>query len=319
MTMTDEQLEALLREHYARRSDVRPSAALGARVAAIPVTTRAGAGARVERLVLPIAAAVLVALTALAVRLAIVGGPGSAPAPTTPPAPEVGPPLIDGAGIVRVDPVILPLTVAAIVVVALVAFAWRPGRAARVRRLVAIGGSVSVGLAVFALATSEPIDWRDGEFVGGTAVARTDPPTEHDQRPTQVLGLAPGEAFAFSVTLTNTAPVPVTIRGLLDTHAVGARLVAAGLPARGEDGAIDLARPGAPLPVTVGAGDRVDVLVMGRADECVTTPTTPGSETMVVFDGLYLVYDVLGWGRSSYVQLPVNVAVPLVEGCSPPG
>jgi hypothetical protein len=318
--MTDETgFERGLRTMLARRDPGAPPAALTVEVRGRLATEagrrRWGFG-RVGGVVTPVltAVAVLVVVGAISLRPAAVG-PGASPAP----APSVLPATAtDGSGIApEILPPFLLALVAAGLVVGLLWVAWHSAR-----RL--------IGYAAFAAALGIVWIWSmigapsaltiDGGIFG--VVPYASPPSGSGDSWVAADG---DSQFEILVTLTNASQLPVRILGIpkpsvpsfgTPPRILMARIVGLGSwPSMGECCLPEGVRPFEPL--TLAAGQSLDVAFIGRAGACGTTPG--GSGGWGGFSSVPIVYEQYTIVYRAEIALPHQVNIPQTVPCSPEG
>ena len=310
----DERLADNLRAMLARRDPGLARTDLGPElVAYVRAQSASAPNERRRRLVEALGTvATIAAVVGVAIVLAMprqtgsLDSPGSGSFPANVPFDPVG-----GSGLVPREngwPVVLiPL---ALVLTA----GWRVrGLVGRGERLYLGAGFVALAIAGVRLATYDSVAWTDGSFaVGPASDARVGEPTARGQ--TRVTFTVPPEGvLTFGFDVTNTGPLPITLRGLVSTDPEFAwgRIGAVGVPPSGEVTAeVERLRP--LEPTIVAPGGKLFIVIAGIASPCALgrdntdDPNSTGAYILPVD----VVYDIVGIRRVTAVQLPFEGDIP---------
>lgn len=311
----DERLAADLRAVLARRDPGPARADLGAEIVgrvrahAMSVSTE-----RRRRLVEALGTiATLAAVVGIAIALTMPRPTGSLGSSDTGSAPADVPfDPVGGSGLVPREngwPVVLiPLGL-------IVAAGW-PVRAlvGRRGRLLLGAGFVAVAIVGVRLATYDSVAWTDGSFAAGPArdVHVREPTPRGQTRVT--FTVPPGGVLTFGFDVTNTGPLPITLRGLVPSDPAFAwgRIGAAGVPPSGDVTAeVERLRP--LEPTIVSPGEKLFIVIAGIASPCALgrdntdDPRATGAYILPVD----VVYDIVGIRRVTAVQLPFEGYIPV--------
>jgi hypothetical protein len=328
--MTDDAFETTLRAWLAGRATTGAGVTLRARIAAVPTD---GGSSRVAPIRRPgrwlasigLAASLVIGLAWLATRAFALRprvGPGaSGDAMSSFPPLD---PTVEGVGVVDVGFSPLPVIVVAAVVVGLAVVIWRTRR----RWVRAFAGGALV-LVVAAVSTISNASWIG---FGPTGAWATGLGFDHWGTETQSVAgsdqaffhVRPGEPFTFSFTLTNHAPVPITVEGLVpDAPNLGFRLTGLGLqrPIAGVDPdgwavSADVAESVPFTPIQIQPDQYRLIVVTGKAGPCAGGWEAGTNATGMSFDRITLAYSAVGAERTEQVPLPLTVEIPIVEGCT---
>lgn len=328
--MTDETFETTLRAWLADRAPVAASPSLRARIAAVPT---ADVPSRLTPIGGPagwlasigIAAMVVVGLTWLATSgLVLRSGNGSGDGPDAVPALPPLDPTVVGVGVVEAGFEPLPIVTVGVLVIGLAVVIVRT----RLRwvRALAVGAVVLLLALVLTISNTSWIGFGpNGAWAAGLGfdhwgtIGQTD-----DASQNAVFHVRPGEPFTFAFTLTNHAPVPLTVEGLVpEPPLVGFQLTGLGLQ-RSVDGVEPDQWPVSALPadsvpftpVQLQPGADRLIVVTGMAGPCAGGWEAAGNATSMSTDRITLAYSVLGAERTEQVTLPLTVEIPIVMGCS---
>lgn len=324
--MTDDRFETTLRAWLADRAPAGASPSLSARIAAVPAETASSRALEIGRPArwiasIGLAASFVVALAWVATRGAVVR-PGDGSVGATPSLPPLDPTAV-GVGVVEVGFQWLPAIVLVAAVIGLAVVILREPRP-RVRALTAVV-LVAMVASVSMISSSSWIGFGpSGALAAGLGF-------DHWGTETQSVAgsdhaffhLRPGEPFTFSFTLTNHAPIPVTIEGLVpDPSNAGFQLTGLGLqrPVAGL-GPDQWPISGLPAdnvpftPIQIEPGSYRLIVVTGKAGPCAGGWEAGSNATSMSTDQITLAYSALGAERTEQVQLPLTVEIPMVMGC----
>jgi hypothetical protein len=326
--MTGDRFESTLRAWLADRAPAGASPSLSARIAAVPAETASSRRSAIGRPVrwvasMGLAASFVVALAWVATRGVLVR-PGNGSVGATPSLPPLDPTAI-GVGVVAAPGVSwLPVLVIGAVVVGFAVVIWRT-RKRWVRALA--GGTLVVVLAV--VSTISNSSWIGFGPTGAWAAGLG---FDHWGTETQSVAgsdhaffhLRPGEPFTFSFTLTNHAPIPITIQGMIqDPPNAGFQLTGLGLqrpvPGVEPDGWPVSGLPAdnvAFTPVRIEPSAYRLIVVTGKAGPCAGGWEDAANATSMSTNVVTLAYSSLGLERTEQVLLPLTVEIPVVQGCS---
>ena len=325
--MTDESgspdLESRLRSTLAARDPGAPPVALAARIRsdrqASPGVVRGALGR-----VIGIAAAVAATALGIAVIAAVTvrrpmdtaPSPGSVGASVAPPFD----PTADGSGIVaggnESGPVVLLIVVVA--VLALVAWSMVGRRWLRLLPLALAVGAVVAGLN---LINDDYVRWTEGSWQYGLGFVETpDDPLADPTPRTPLFVVPPNGVLTFGLDVHNVAPVPITILGLAEDPRSMAwgHVSALGLLDDPDNHSMDEpSHTRAFAPTTVVPGDRLFLIVAGRASACAVDRPNTGSvgEAGASFGQIDVVYEILGVRRTTTVSLPFSPQLPMDAAC----
>ncbi|HEY5434364.1 MAG TPA: hypothetical protein VIK13_03975 [Candidatus Limnocylindrales bacterium] len=273
---------------------------------------------------------------AAAVVLVVMGHPGELVAPGVGAGPTgtLGPtfdPRMAGPGLVGAGiPTEWVVALLALSGVALVAFAMRLGGRRGFALIVAVV-LVGVGVAQTLTADVGPGPVTSNRGVGVTFVA---PPAGSSAKDVAYITAAPGEPFAFMVSISNDGSMPIRLLGLRDPAAADDSLapsitapVGPGITAVRRDTApnggtfgMDAAVP--LTPIDLEPGEFVVLYVVGQAGQCAFGPTyDPSLGSTVGYTGLRdleVVYSVYGMPRTATLEWPYDILEPSPDSACPP-
>ena len=130
------------------------------------------------------------------------------------------------------------------------------------------------------------------------------------------IGVAPGQPFVLSVEISNPAPIPMTIHGIVrDQQSAAFPNWQAIWISTTDSNTYDSPTAGSRIftPVEVPPSGSVYLHFVGIADRCAAGPT--GSDRFVRVDDLPIAYEVLGLRSQADVDLFEGVAEPDTPGC----
>jgi hypothetical protein len=130
------------------------------------------------------------------------------------------------------------------------------------------------------------------------------------------IGVAPGQPFVFSVEISNPAPIPMTILGIVrDQQSAAFPNWQAIWISTTDSNTYDSPTAGSRIftPVEVPPSGSVFLHFVGIADSCAAGPA--GSDTFVGVGDLRIAYEVLGLRSQSNVRLNDDVEEPTRHGC----
>lgn len=325
--MTDDRFESTLRVWLADRAPAGASPSLSARIAAVPAETASSRALEIGRPArwvasIALAASFVVALAWVATRGVLVR-PGNGSVGATPSLPPLDPTVV-GAGVVEVGFQWLPAIILATAVIGLAAVILLERR--RWVRSVAGFAVVAVVASASIISNSSWIGFGPNGSWGaglgfdhwGTA-ATTDDSSDH-----AVFHVRPGEPFTFAFTVTNHAPVPITIEGMIENPPnLGFQITGLGLqrpiPGVVSDGwpVSGLPADSVPFtPVQIEPNAYRLIVVTGKAGPCAGGWEDPAKAASTSTDVITLAYSALGAERSEQVRLPGAIEIPIVQGCS---
>ncbi len=326
--MTDDPFESALRAWLADRAPAGASPSLSARIAAVPTdapsSLRSAIG-RPARLVasMGVVASFIVALAWLAMRVALVR-PGGGSVGATPSFPPLDPTAV-GVGVVAA-PGIQWLAVIAILAV-LIGLAVSILRERRRWARGILGATFVLVSAAFSMISNST--WigfgPNGSWGAGLGFDHWGTATESVAGiDDAVFHVRPGEPFTFAFTVTNHAPVPLTIEGLVPNPPnSGFQLTGLGLqrPVQGLEPdqwpVSGLPADSVPFtPIRIEPNAFRLIVVTGKAGPCAGGWEDAANATSMSTDVVTLAYSAFGLERTEQVQLPSSVEIPIVMGCT---
>jgi hypothetical protein len=328
----EERLRAALED--LRPADGAPNL-LRARVAEVPGRVGSTGVLALIRglLVTPSTAAVLIAsaaivVLAIAFRQAVapaIPDVGGAPAPTFDPTLE-GPGLIASGGM---PTLVLAEALSAIVLASSAIWALLRARSSGRRWLHILAGVTTIACAV-------AIVWLcsvQGIGVGGfngygpvSGFSRAEPPTQDggsaDGLRTLYLDTRPREPFVFFFVVVNTGPIPVEFDGIVEDPDAASVIeprwteLALGTDPNAFGQPIEQLAPF--RPVTLAPGEYLPLYVTGKSSACAAGPNalSPGRSYAIRGPNIQLAYSVFGMTGTSVYAGPLQIAEPLVDGCT---
>lgn len=305
--MTEDRFERSLRELLADRDPGPAPERLRRAVVGVPAMPAGARGAAWLAGLPGLAAAAIIVAVGIGLLLRAGSAPqGSGGAPQ--PAPPAS--LEPGMGLATATEPVLPVLILFLVLPAVgIILAWR--LRSRIGRLAIVSLMVALMVGYGSLAFIDVLSFRDGAII--VAPATLD--SETDGKPTHLALVKPGELFRVLLTVTNVSAVPVTLRGLdpslNDIHSPVAKFVGLGLLADPQE--INPAAAVAFRPVELAPDGHVDVVVLLDAGPCATEPGQDVGSTGR--DYVPFVSSALGWERTTRVEMPFTVAVPIQENC----
>ncbi len=201
--------------------------------------------------------------------------------------------------------------VVAILVVGLVVL-WR--RASRGRGHLLAAALIAVGLVAYVtIGQVDAIHVVNGASYMGP-LGSVPPSSGADEA---VVSVRPGEVFPVAMTVTNTGPVPIIVRGL---NAGPRKGLLPGFVGLGLLRDPDVFTPERPESLTafsatnLGPGDELTLVALINPGRCVAP--NRDADSSISFSNMLIAYDVVGWERTTEVPLTLKVTIPTVPGCS---
>lgn len=228
-------------------------------------------------------------------------------------------PAVRELGIVARPDIPGPTAAIALIVGLMVVLALA-GRVPRLARMAGLGAGFAL-LALAAFAATVPSTFTTWAYGPG---ARVLPPGDDDAAmPVFTVLAGPGEQFSIAIGITHRGPLPVTITGVVvqDPPPHLPAWTAVWLDASPSFGLTRPDRHFAAVPAPADGAARPALWLVGTGGSCSVGASggraqAPGDAAGSVSLQVQLSYDVLGWPREAYVDLPFLVAAPMIEGCS---
>jgi hypothetical protein len=321
--MTDERVERELRLIHHRRHPGPAPMTLRERVLDVPKADQGHGGRRgaaaLARPLMAMAASVAVLVAGASIVALLAGrtlqGPAASPIPSQPAG--MFDPTLTGPGIVP-TPGLAPMHAVAILLFALlllgaVAVGRRAGWVLAVPALLL--PLVGLGLA------NVPGPAQGSLSAPGVSTERAAMPAGYEGPDLVYVLAGPGAPYSLGFSLRNDGPLPIRIEGIVEPDQEGALVPSSsavwldGSPWPGSTG------PAQPFtPVDVPPSEEVMLWLVRRASPCAIGPGWDGTDT-----GGYAVsqvtvsFSVLGWPRTTDVELPFEVYEPITEPCPAQG
>lgn len=179
-------------------------------------------------------------------------------------------------------------------------------------RSLVLGALTLTGVAYVAIGQIDVLDGSGGSAYFGPPLADASAPPGVPEG--TVVDVGPNQVFPVAITLLNTGYVPVTIQGLdvvrgtptIEPQYVGVRLLRDPNVVDPVNGAVAF------QPTGVARDEMLTVVALIDPGPCARSG---GSGGWYSVSEMPIAYDVLGWPRTSHVQLPLSVVIPAADSC----